>query len=291
MRANPRMIQTAGMLRSINRTLTARVMDRTQELAELRARLRAEIRAREAAEAKLRQMQKMEAVGRLTSGIAHDFANMLTVIVGSLEIAQRRLAQGRTDIAGLLDTALDGGQRTTTLTRRLLDFARQQPHAAAVVDVNAVISDMAELLRRTLGETVALECTCAGGLWPTRIDPSQLESAILNLAVNARDAMPGGGRLRIATRNARLDGAGSAEISAGAYVVIEVTDTGTGMPPDVAARALDPFFTTKGEGQGTGLGLSQVRDFATQSEGRVEIDSELGRGTSVRILLPRHTDD
>ena len=288
---NTRLVQTNSMLRSVNRTMTARALERTQELAALHAQLHAEIRAREVAEAEVRQMQKMEAVGRLTSGIAHDFANMLTVIVGNLEIAQRRLEQGRTDIAGLLSNALDGGQRATALTRRLLDFSRQHQHVAVVVDVNAVISGMAELLRRTLGENVELECVCAGELWQACIDPCQLESAILNLAVNARDAMPGGGRVRIETQNLRVDEthtAGHGEGSASEYVVIEVADTGTGMPPDVAARAFDPFFTTKEEGRGTGLGLRQVRDFVRRSDGYIEIDSELGRGTSLRMYLPRH---
>ena len=288
MRTSAYLAQPNSVLHSPNGVLKVRAGERTRELAELTARLHAEIRAREAAEAKMRQMWKMAAVGRLTSGIAHDFANMLTVVLGNLEIAEHHLAQGRTDIAGLLGHAIDGGQRATALTRRLLDFSRQQPPAAAVVDVNALISGMAELLRHTLGEDVELECVCAGGLWRTCVDPCQLESAILNLAVNARDAMPEGGRLRIETRNVQLDRpdiGDHIEESAGAYVLVEVTDTGRGMPPDVVACAFDPFFTTKGHG--TGLGLSQVHDFLKEAGGRIEIHSELGRGTSLKIYLPR----
>ncbi len=291
MRTNARLLQTAGRLRSVSRAMTAVAAEKTRTLAELDAHLRAEIRAREAAEAEACQMRKLAALGRLTSGIAHDFANMLTAIMGNLEIAQHRLARGDTDIARLLGHAIDGGQRAAVLTRRLLDFARQQPLAAAVVDVNALIGGMAELLRRTLGEAIELECVCAAGLWHVCVDPCQLESAILNLAVNARDAMPEGGRLTIETRNLQLDHADVGDgIAAAGYVVIGVTDTGTGMSPEVAACALDPFFTTKGEGRGTGLGLSQVHDFAKQSEGHIEIRSELGRGTSLNLYLPRHVD-
>jgi signal transduction histidine kinase len=234
----------------------------------------------------------MEALGQLTGGVAHDFANMLTAIMGNLEIARQHLAQGRTDVADLLDKAIDGGNRAAGLTQRLLAFSRNQSLAPVVVDVNALVSGVAELIRATLGGTIALECVCADGLWPACVDPCQLENAVLNLAVNARDAMPDGGRLTIETHNADLHDASAnarVEVPAGQYVAVTVTDTGTGMPPEVVARAFDPFFTTKPEGQGTGLGLSQVQGFTRQSQGHVQIHSEPGRGTSLTIYLPRHT--
>jgi len=280
------------MLRHLDEAPGAGGAQATRELIKLKAQLQAEIRAREAAEAQLRQMQKMETIGQLAGGIAHDFANMLTVIMGNLEIARRRLAQGRADVTELLDKAISGGDRAAALAHRLLALSRRQAHSPVVVNVNALVSGLAELLRGTLGENIELECVCADGLWSTCVDPCQLENAIMNLAVNARDAMPGGGCLTIETRNV---GFGETcpdvppDVSATECVVITVTDTGTGMAPEVAAHAFDPFFTTK-ESRGTGLGLSQVHDFVTQSGGHLQARSEVGRGTSLRIYLPRHMD-
>ncbi|MFO1061381.1 MAG: ATP-binding protein [Dongiaceae bacterium] len=248
------------------------------------------MQGREAAEARVRQAQKMEVLGQLTGGVAHDFNNMLAIVIGSLDIAQRRLGKGSTDVLRQIDSAMDGAKRAAVLTQRLLAFSRRSPLMPAVTDVNGLVGGMAELLRRTLGEPVALECVLAGGLWRTRVDPGQLESAILNLAVNARDAMPGGGKLTIETLNAHLDDDYAAqhhEVVAGQYVAVAVSDTGTGMPPEVAARAFDPFFTTKKSGLGTGLGLSQVYGFVKQSGGHVKIYSEPGQGTTVKVYLPR----
>jgi signal transduction histidine kinase len=250
-------------------------------------RLRHESEQRLAAEQRLRQAQKMEAVGQLTGGIAHDFNNLLAVIVGSLEMLQRRLNRGETNVTRYVTSALEGANRAATLTQRLLAFSRQQALDPKPVDPNELVSGMADLLRRTLGETIAVEVRLAEGLWRTFVDPNELEHALLNLAVNARDAMPEGGRLVIETRNATVQHA-TGEIAAGDYVRLSVTDTGTGMPPEVAAKAYDPFFTTKREGQGTGLGLSQVYGFVTQSGGHVRIDSSPGRGTEIVIDLPRY---
>lgn len=258
----------------------------------LEARIREAIAEREQAEEQLRQSQKMEAVGQLTGGIAHDFNNLLTGIVGSLDLMQTRINEGRlenlTRYAGL---AMASAQRAAALTHRLLAFSRRQPLEAKPVDVNRLVSSMDDLLRRTLGERVRLEVVVAGGLWLTLCDPNQLENALLNLAINARDAMPDGGRLTIETANAFLDDAYVAReigVRAGQYVCICVTDTGTGMPPDIIAKAFDPFFTTKPIGQGTGLGLSMIYGFAKQSEGNVKIYSEAGRGTTVKLYMPRY---
>ncbi|MCB5176927.1 PAS domain-containing protein [Microvirga lenta] len=239
----------------------------------------------------LRQAQKMEAVGQLTGGIAHDFNNLLTGIVGSLDLMQTRIAQGRTEaVERYAKAAMSSAQRAAGLTHRLLAFARRQPLAPRTVDTNKLVVSMEDLLRRTLGEAVQMEFVTAGGLWLTRCDPHQLESAILNLAINARDAMPDGGRLTIETCNTHLDHAYTAlhpGVRPGQYVCVAVTDTGTGMPPEVIERAFDPFFTTKPLGQGTGLGLSMIYGFAQQSEGHARIYSEVGQGTTVKIYLPR----
>ena len=239
----------------------------------------------------LLQSQKMEAVGQLTGGIAHDFNNLLTGIVGSLDLLQTRLNQGRTDnVARYIDAAMTSANRAAALTHRLLAFARRQPLIPKSVDANQLVVSLEDLLRRTIGETIDLAIAAADDLWFTLCDPNQLESALLNLAINARDAMPDGGKLTITTSNARIEGvtADSPALSPGDYVCIGVTDTGTGMSAEVAARAFDPFFTTKPIGQGTGLGLSMIYGFARQSDGHVTIDSKLGRGTSVRLYLPRH---
>jgi PAS domain S-box-containing protein len=251
------------------------------------------------AEEALRQAQKMEAVGQLTGGIAHDFNNLLAGIMGSLELLQRRLDSGRTDgVERYSAAAMTSAQRASALTQRLLAFARRQPLDPKLVDANRLVSGMEDLLRRTLGPGIALEMVLAGGLWQTMSDPNQLESAILNLAINARDAMQeneGGSaeaRLTIETANTYLDDAYARaqgdEVKPGQYVLVSVTDTGAGMTPDIIAKAFDPFFTTKPTGQGTGLGLSMVYGFVKQSDGHVRIYSEAGNGTTFKIYLPRH---
>ncbi len=242
-------------------------------------------------EAALRQAQKMEAVGQLTGGIAHDFNNLLQGITGSLEIVQRRVAEGRT---GELDRFITGAstaaQRAAALTHRLLAFSRRQPLDPKPVRANTLVASMEDLLRRTIGERINLELVLAGGLWVTRCDANQLESAILNLVINARDAMPDGGQLTIETCNAQLDSAYAArqrDLKPGHYVCICVSDTGTGMDADIIAKAFEPFFTTKPIGQGTGLGLSMIYGFAQQSEGYARIYSEVGKGTTFKLYLPR----
>ncbi len=243
------------------------------------------------AEDALRQSQKMEAVGQLTGGIAHDFNNILTGILGSLDILRRRIEAGRlTEIGRFMDAAYASAERAASLTHRLLAFARRQSLDAKPSDVNQLVAGMEELLHRTLGEQVGLRTALAPDLWLALTDPHQLESAILNLALNARDAMPDGGLLTIETQNAKLDTAFVSlhgELVPGDYVAISVSDTGVGMSADVKARAFDPFFTTKPIGQGTGLGLSMVYGFAKQSRGHVRIQSETGRGSTVRLYLPR----
>jgi PAS domain S-box-containing protein len=247
-----------------------------------------------ATEEALLQSQKMEAVGQLTGGIAHDFNNLLTGIVGSLDLLQTRLNQGRTEnVARYINAAMTSANRATALTHRLLAFARRQPLIPKSVDANQLVVSLEDLLRRTIGETIDLEIAAPDDLWCTLCDPNQLESALLNLAINARDAMPDGGKLTIATANARIAGltADTPALLPGDYICIEVTDSGVGMSAEVAARAFDPFFTTKPIGQGTGLGLSMIYGFARQSNGHVTIDSRLGRGTSIKLYLPRHHGD
>jgi signal transduction histidine kinase/CheY-like chemotaxis protein len=253
--------------------------------------LEAEIRRREQAEDALRQAQKMEAVGRLTGGIAHDFNNHLTVISSNIELLKRRLPDNTAGLVRLADAAMHGVHRAATLTQRLLAFSRQQTLDPEPLDASQLVAGMLELLRRTLGEGIVVETTSAGGSWLTRIDANQLESALLNLAVNARDAMPRGGKLTIETANVALDEsyvARYADLTAGQYVMIAVHDTGSGMSSDVQTRALEPFFSTKPFGQGTGLGLSMVYGFVKQSGGHLRIDSEPGQGTTIRLYLPRY---
>jgi PAS domain S-box-containing protein len=239
----------------------------------------------------LRQAQKMEAIGQLTGGIAHDFNNLLTGIVGSLDLMQARIAQGRTDgLERYAKAAMSSASRAAALTHRLLAFARRQPLDPRAVDVKRLVVSMEDLLRRSLGETIQTEFVTDEGLWLTRCDPNQLESAILNLAINARDAMPDGGKLTIETRNVHIDGRAAAaqhHATASQFVCISVADTGVGMTPDVVERAFEPFFTTKPIGQGTGLGLSMIYGFAQQSGGHADISSKVGRGTTVKIYLPR----
>ncbi len=253
---------------------------------------KAQAEALQQTEAALRQSQKMEAVGQLTGGIAHDFNNMLAVVLGSLELLARRIDSADSRAQRLVDAAIEGAKRAALLTQRLLAFSRQHPLRPETLDINKLVSGMSDLLRHSLGADVQLEAVLAGGLWRAHVDPNQLENVILNLAVNARDAMPEGGRLTIETQNARLDAryvSAHLGIAAGQYVMIAVTDTGMGMPEEVMAKAFDPFFTTKAVGKGTGLGLSQVYGFVKQSGGHVKIYSEPGQGTSVKIYLPRQT--
>ncbi|KAB2950817.1 MAG: response regulator [Rhizobiaceae bacterium] len=270
------------------------IADAYAEIDAANAALRAEMATRQEAEAQVRQMQKMEAVGQLSGGIAHDFNNMLAVIMSALNLIQRKLVRGETDIGKFVDSATDAVNRAAALTQRLLAFSRQQPLSPRSVDANRLVSGMSELLRRALGAGVSVETVLAGGLWRTYADVSQLENAILNLAVNARDAMAEDGRLTIETANAHLDDAyarAHAEVQPGQYVMIAVTDTGSGMTPDVLARAFEPFFTTKPVGKGTGLGLSQVFGFVKQSGGHLKIYTEPGQGTTIKIYLPRYSGE
>ncbi len=243
------------------------------------------------AEEQLRQSQKMEAVGQLTGGLAHDFNNLLTGITGSLDLMTTRIAQGRfKDIERYAAAAQGAAKRAAALTHRLLAFSRRQTLDPKPTDVNRLVAGMADLTRRTVGPAIEVEIVAAGGLWPTLVDPNQLENALLNLCINARDAMPGGGRLTIETGNRWLDARAAQErdLAPGQYSSLCVSDTGTGMSSDVVSKAFDPFFTTKPIGQGTGLGLSMIYGFAKQSGGQVRIYSELGEGAMVCIYLPRH---
>ncbi|WP_206950999.1 hybrid sensor histidine kinase/response regulator [Trinickia acidisoli] len=250
-------------------------------------------------EAQLRQSQKMEAIGQLTGGIAHDFNNLLQVVIGSLEGLQRRVgnfeqAPQSADMQRFVDNALRGAERAANLTRRLLAFSRRQTLDAKPTDVGRLVGGMSDLLRRTLGEAISIEAVNAAGLWRVLIDANQLESALLNLAVNARDAMPGGGKLIIETANCSLDESYVSRfdgLEAGQYVMLAVSDTGMGMTKDVLERSMEPFFTTKEIGHGTGLGLSQVYGFVKQSGGHVRIYSEVDEGTTVKLFLPRLTGD
>ena len=257
---------------------------------DITERLRAEAEL-EATQDALRQSQKMEAVGQLTGGLAHDFNNLLTGIMGNLELLQRRAAQGRLDsVDRFIDAAQAAGRRASALTQRLLAFSRRQTLDPKPTDVNRLIREMEELLRRTVGPLVEIEVVGAVGLWPALIDGGQLENALLNLCINGRDAMPEGGKLTIETANKWIDERAGRErqLPPGQYLSLCVTDTGTGMAPETVSRAFDPFFTTKPIGQGTGLGLSMIYGFARQSGGQVRIYSELGAGTTVCIYLPRH---
>jgi nitrogen-specific signal transduction histidine kinase/CheY-like chemotaxis protein len=254
-----------------------------QQVAERTAALRANEEA-------LRQAQKMEAVGQLTGGVAHDFNNLLQVIIGNLDTIQRHLPEDAARLRRAATQALNGARRAAALTQRLLAFSRRQPLDPKPLNVNGLVTGLSELIHRTLGETVAVETVLAAGLWQVEADANELEAAILNLAVNARDAMADGGRLTIETANAHIDDAYAAsfvELTPGQYVSIAVSDTGRGMDQATVARAFEPFFTTKPVGKGTGLGLSQVYGFVKQSGGHVKIYSEVGEGTTVKIYLPR----
>jgi nitrogen-specific signal transduction histidine kinase/ActR/RegA family two-component response regulator len=257
----------------------------------LQARIADAEASRLKAEALLRQAQKMEAIGQLTGGIAHDFNNLLAGITGNLELLERRISQGRLDsLPRYVIAARGAAKRAAGLTHRLLAFSRRQQLELQATDVNRLIGNLEEMLRRSLGGGAQLEFIGAAGLWTTMIDQNQLENAVLNLCINARDAMPAGGRVTIETSNKWLDQtiATQRDMQAGQYVELCVTDTGTGMSADVLARAFDPFFTTKPSGVGTGLGLAMVHAFARQAGGQVRIYSELDRGTTICIYLPRH---
>jgi signal transduction histidine kinase/CheY-like chemotaxis protein len=263
------------------------VRERTQELWEANKALKAEAAEREAAEAQLRQVQKMEAVGQLTGGIAHDFNTLLAVVVGGLDLAQRRLRGPRKEVLHHLTNAMEGATRAAALTRRLLSFARSEPLLPERVDSRDLVNGMSELLDRTLGERIKVETKLDAAAWPVFVDSHQLENAILNLAVNARDAMDGTGTLTITTENVTLAANEVGDIRGGEYLKLAVSDTGCGMTEEVRERAFEPFFTTKPMGKGTGLGLSQIFGFAHQSGGEVGIESQLGKGTTVSLYLPR----
>ena len=257
------------------------------------AKITRDLTERRMADERARQAQKMEGIGQLTGGVAHDFNNLLTIIIGNVETMMRALGNDAVDVARLRRLAgnvMQGARRAELLTQRLLAFSRQQPLDPKPVDIGRLVTGMSDLLRRTLGEQVTVETVLGGGVWRALADPNQLELAILNLAVNARDAMPDGGKLTIETTNVHLDdqyAAAQIEVIPGQYVMLAVTDTGTGMPEEVKAKAFDPFFTTKDVGHGTGLGLSQVYGFVKQSRGHVKIYSEPGFGTTIKIYLPR----
>jgi PAS domain S-box-containing protein len=260
------------------------------------AKVTRDLTERRAADERARQAQKMEGIGQLTGGVAHDFNNLLTIIIGNLETLQRNLDADPLPVERLkrsAGNAMRGSRRAESLTQRLLAFSRQTPLAPKPIDISRLVGGLSDLLRRTLGEQVAVEAVLGGGLWRANVDPNQLEVAIINLAVNARDAMPRGGRLTIETANVYLDesyAVRQVEVVPGQYVMVAVTDSGSGMTPEVLAKAFDPFFTTKDVGHGTGLGLSQVYGFAKQSGGHVKIYSEIGEGTTVKLYFPRvHT--
>jgi signal transduction histidine kinase len=270
-------VRSSAALRELNATLEQRV---ALEVAE---------RAR--AEEQLRQAQKMEAVGQLTGGIAHDFNNLLAGITGSFSLIERRLADGKPGVERYIAAGQDAAKRAAALTHRLLAFSRRQTLDPRPIDANKLVAGMGDLIRRTMGPGIDVEIVGAGGLWATKVDPSQLENSLLNLCINARDAIgPGGGRVTIETANKWLDhrAAKECDLPPGQYISLCVTDTGAGMAPDIVARAFDPFFTTKPLGQGTGLGLSMIYGFVRQSGGQVRIYSEPGQGTTMRLYLPRY---
>ena len=263
-------------LQQLNETLEQQVTERTEQL-----------RRNEDA---LRQSQKMEAIGQLTGGVAHDFNNLLQVIIGNIETLQRNLPTESARLQRVARNAMTGAQRAASLTQRLLAFSRRQPLDPKPIDANVLVNGMSEMIHRTLGETISVETVLGAGLWRAEADPNELEASILNLAVNARDAMPNGGRLTLETGNAHIDESyvtAHREVLPGQYVVISVTDTGVGMDADTVAKAFEPFFTTKPVGRGTGLGLSQVYGFVKQSGGHVKIYSEVGQGRTVKLYLPR----
>jgi len=271
-------------LRSANENLERSVASRTQELTD-------EMQRRESVEAQFRQAQKIEAVGQLTGGIAHDFNNMMAIIMGNLQLLQKRLGAEDTNLKRFVEHAMEGARRATSLTRSLLSFSRQTPLDPVIFDANKLVAGMSEMFRRTIPENIEIETVLAGGLWKIYADYNALENALLNLVLNARDAMPSGGKVTIETANTALDDAyvqAHPDLSAGQYVLIAVTDQGEGIPLTILSRVYDPFFTTKPLGQGTGLGLSQVYGYAKQSGGHIKIYSEPKHGTTVKLYLPRN---
>jgi signal transduction histidine kinase len=269
---------------ALNAELESRVAERTRDLAAANERLRAEMEERARTEEQIRQLQKMEALGQLTGGIAHDFNNLLTAILGGLEVTRRRIDDPRT--VRLIDSSINAAQRGAKLIAQLMAFARKQHLRVEYLPLNTLVREMQDLLERSLGSGVRLHLDLSPDAWPVMADASQVQTALLNLAINARDAMPGGGDLFVATGNlAVADGA--ADLAAGDYATLTLRDTGTGMSEAVKARLFEPFFTTKDVGKGTGLGLAQVYGFVRQSGGDVRVDSEVGRGTTIAILLPR----
>ena len=272
--------ESARALAELNATLEQRVREGTSQLLE--------------AEEALRQSHKMEAIGQLTGGIAHDFNNLLQGIIGALDMIRKRVAEGRIDDIGrFLTAALSSAERASTLTHRLLAFSRRQPVDPRPLDVNQLISEIEELLRRAIGETIRMKIDKADGLWLVRCDANQLENGLLNLAINARDALPNGGTITIATSNRVFDSAAAAirQLEPGQYVCLEITDDGVVMSPEVQSRAFDPFYTTKPIGHGTGLGLSMIYGFVRQSNGSIRIKSKEGSGTTIEISLPRFVGD
>lgn len=288
-------VEARTTLERVNERQERIVTERTVELADANARLRAEMNERARAEEQLRHAHKMEALGQLTGGVAHDFNNLLTVVIGNIEAIQRRLgANGDATLRDYAGFAMQGGKRAAALTQRLLSFARGQPLEPQAVDVNKLLSGMSELFVRTLGDRVSMETVFSDGLWSTEVDPNQFESVLLNLAANSRDAMPEGGKFTVETGKANLDKtftAGHPELKPGEYIFVSVRDTGAGMSKETLARVFEPFFTTKPVGQGTGLGLSQLYGFIKQSGGHVNIESEIGKGTIVKLYLPRSKVD
>jgi signal transduction histidine kinase/CheY-like chemotaxis protein len=284
----PALLVVMALLMFSVTTLDARALGRTNQS------LKTQMAEREKAEAALRQSQKMEAIGRLTGGIAHDFNNMLAIVLGSLDLLSRRYGDAEPRLLRLVQQATEGAKRAAALTARLLAFSRLQPLKPSSADIGKAVVEMTELLRRTLDESIAIEAVTAGGLWRAHIDLPQLETAIVNLAINARDAMPGGGKLTIESGNAFLDRAYAdqeEEVKPGQYVMVAVSDNGTGIAPEILDQVFEPFFTTKPSGLGTGLGLSQVLGFIKQSGGHVRIYSEPGLGTTVKLYLPRSMAD
>ena len=279
---------------------TAVVSTSWSYIRQLRAQsdaLKAEATSRREVESRLFQTQKLELVGQLTAGVAHDFNNLLTIVIGNLDTVRRRIDSQTAADLGLLarpvETAAEGARRAAALTQKLLSFARQQPLAPTRLDVNRAVANMSDVLIRTVGELIKIETVLAAGLWPAFADPSHVDNAIVNLVMNARDAMPDGGRVTIETANAWLDDdyvAQFGDVAPGQYVLLSVSDTGPGIPPDVLARVFEPFFTTKDVGKGTGLGLATIHGFVKQSKGHIRIYSEPGQGTTVKIYLPRLTD-
>jgi signal transduction histidine kinase/ActR/RegA family two-component response regulator len=275
-------------LEELAATLERRVSERTAQLTRANQRLQAEIAERELTESALRQAQKMEALGQLTGGVAHDFNNLLMAMIGNLELLRNRVKDER--LVRWTDNAMAAANRGARLVKQLLAFSRKQHLQPQPVAINDLMSDIEELISRTLGAGIVLDVVRDPGLWRATVDPNQLEMVILNLAINARDAMPNGGKLTIETKNLEAAPGNMSELAPGSYVGIAVSDTGHGMSQEIMARAFDPFFTTKPPGRGTGLGLSQVYGFARQSGGAVRIDSAPGRGTTVQIMLPRASE-